>query len=101
MEENVAMNNVENASVSTSSSNDDMFTMLFKMVFVVLIGGLIVKLFKRVVNWFKENKRLRQEEKDRKDKEKFDELVEKKAQEKLDEILAKQVESKEEPEKKE
>lgn len=90
MNENV-MSNVENVSVSTNTSDDDMFTMLFKMVFIVLIGGLIVKLFKKAVNWFKEGKRLRREEKQRKESEELEKLVEKRAQEKLDELLANEV----------
>ncbi len=90
---NVAMDNVENTGVVTTSSDDNMVTMLLKLVFVVLIGGLVTKLVKRFINWVREGQRLRKEEKDRKDQKAFDELVDKKAQEKLDELLAKQVES--------
>lgn len=96
MEENVAMNNVENTGVVTTSSDDNMVTMLIKLVFVVLIGGLVTKLIKRFINWIREGQRLRKEEKDRKDQKTFDELVDKKAQEKLDELLAQQVEAKKE-----
>lgn len=95
MEENVNATNVENLSVS-SSSDDNMITMLIKLVFVVLIGGVVTKLIKKFVNYIKEGKRLRDEEKQRKNQKEFDELVEKKAQEKLDQLLAKDVESKEE-----
>lgn len=95
MEENVNATNVENLSVS-SSPDDNMITMLIKLVFVVLIGGVVTKLIKKFVNYIKEGKRLRDEEKQRKNQKEFDELVEKKAQEKLDTLLAKQVESKEE-----
>lgn len=95
MEENVNATNVENLSVS-SSPDDNMITMLIKLVFVVLIGGVITKLIKKFVNYIKEGNRLRQEEKDRKNQKEFDELVEKKAQEKLDELLAKDIETKEE-----
>lgn len=95
MEENVNATNVENLSVS-SSPDDNMITMLIKLVFVVLIGGVVTKLIKKFVNYIKEGKRLRDEEKQRKNQKEFDELVEKKAQEKLDQLLAKDVESKEE-----
>lgn len=93
MEENVNATNVENLSVS-SSPDDNMITMLIKLVFVVLIGGVVTKLIKKFVNYIKEGNRLRDEEKQRKNQKEFDELVEKKAQEKLDTLLAKQVESK-------
>lgn len=98
MDENLVTNNVENENsvVNNTSSEDSMFMMLFKMIVIVLIGGAIVKLFRRFVNWVKEGQRLRKEEKKRKQ----DELVEKKAQEKLDAWLAQEVEAKEESEKK-
>lgn len=92
MEENVNATNVENLSVS-SSPDDNMITMLIKLVFVVFIGGVVTKLIKKFVNYIKEGNRLRDEEKQRKNQKEFDELVEKKAQEKLDELLAQQVES--------
>lgn len=100
MEENVNATNVENLSVS-SSSDDNMITMLIKLVFVVLIGGVVTKLIKKFVNYIKEGKRLRDEEKQRKNQKEFDELVEKKAQEKLDALLAKQVEEAKSEEKEE
>lgn len=94
MDENIA-NTVDDVNVSTSSDDNSMMSFV-KLIVVVLIGGLIVKLFKKAVNWFKEGQRLRREEKDRKNQKEFEELVEKKAQEKLDSLLAKEVgESKE------
>ena len=108
MEENVVnndINNIENSNLTTNS-DDNMFTMLVRMVFVVILGGLIVKLFRKAVNWFKEGQRLRREEKDRKAQEKVNELIEKEAekkvQEKLDALLERQVkESEKDSEKKE
>lgn len=100
MEENVNAT-VENMSVSTANSSDDnTITMLIKLVFVVLIGGIVTKLIKKFVNYIKEGNRLRDEEKQRKSKKEFDELVEKKAQEKLDQLLAEDVKSKAESEEK-
>lgn len=94
MEDNL-VTNVENTGVTTTS-DDSMFAMLIKLVFVVLIGGLIVKSFRRFVDWIKDGQRLRREEKERKEQAKFDEMVEKKAQEKLDALLAEEIRSKEE-----
>ena len=99
MEENFVNNSTTDV-VTTSDSSDSMFTMLIKTVFVVVLGGLLVKLFRKAVNWFKEGQRLRREEAERKNKAAFDDLVEKKTQEKLDAILAEQVKAKEQSEEK-
>ena len=94
-ENNVTNNSVDNGYLSDSS--DSMFTSLIKLVFVVLIGGLVVKYFRKFVNWVKEGKRLREEDKKRKEDALIDALAEKKALEKVDAIMAQQV--KEESEK--
>lgn len=100
MEENI-VNNVENNGYSMSDNSDDsMFMSLLKLVFVVLIGGLVVKLIKKAKNWFKEGQRLRQEEKQRKEQAKFDAAVEEKAKEMLDTYLASKVEESEKDSKK-
>lgn len=99
---NVVDNIVNNSYVTPNGNDDSMFVMLFKTVVVVLIGGLIVKLFRRFVNWVKEGQRLRKAEKERKESAKFDEAVNKKSKELLDEYLASQVkESEKDSEKKE
>ena len=95
MEENTN-NVVENTGYDvTTNSNDSMAVMLVRTIVIVLIGGLIVKLVKRVVNWFKESKRLRKAEAERKREEELEKLAEKRAQQKLDELLADSVKEKE------
>lgn len=92
MDENNVVNSVNDGGYSvTTSSDDSMFTSLVKLLFVVVIGGLVVKCFKKFVNWVKDGQRLRREEKLRKEADKINELAEKKAQEKLDSLLAKEV----------
>lgn len=97
MEEN-NVTNVENTGyvVPSTNSDDSMFVMLVKTLVVVLLGGLITKLIKKFVNYIKEGQRLRREEKQRKETEEFEKMVEKKAQEKLDALLAEEIKSKEE-----
>lgn len=96
-ENNVTNNSVDNGYLSDSS--DSMLISLMKLVFVVLIGGLVVKYFRKFVNWVKEGKRLREEDKERKAEALIEVLAEKKAQEKVDAIMAQQVKEKEESEK--
>ena len=93
MEENNVVNVAEN--VSTSSSDDGLFLTIFKFLFMVLIGGMIVKAFKKAKNYFSENKRLREKERQEKEQAEFDRRVEEKAQEKLDAMLAAEVKSEE------
>lgn len=88
MEENF-VNSIDNSSSVTTS--DDPMLQFVRMVFVVVIGGLVIKYIKKFVNWLKEGQRLRREEKERKQKQVEDERVEQRAQELVDAMMAKQV----------
>lgn len=102
MEENFANNVVDQCVSNTDvvNSDDSMMLALMKLIFVVLIGGLFVKIFNKISKWFKENKRLRELENQRKADAAIEARAEKLAQQKIDELLAKQVESEKAPEKK-
>ena len=93
---NVVDNVVNNNSYTPNNSDDSMFVMLGKTILIVVIGGMIVKLFRRFVNWVKEGQRLRKEEKERKESAKFDEAVNAKSKQLLDDYLASQVKQSEE-----
>lgn len=93
MEENFANNIVDQVSNQdvVNSSDDSMMLALMKLVFVVIIGGLFVKMFNKISKWFKENKRLRELEHQRKEDAAIEARAEKIAQQKIDELLAKEV----------
>lgn len=92
MEENFANDIVNKVSdTDVNSSDDSMAIALMKLIFVVIIGGLFVSLFNRVTGWFKENKRLRDAERQRKADAELEARAEKLAMKKVDELLAKEV----------
>ena len=99
MEENTAEHNVTDCS-SLSTSSDSLFLVIAKTVLMMLIGGFIVKGVKRLCGYFRENKRLREQEKQKKEQEWFDKLVDQRAAEMFSDYLTKvEEESKKESEK--
>ena len=101
MEENTAMENVNDNGGSLSTSSDSLFLVIAKTVLMMLIGGLIVKGVKRLCGYFRENKRLREAEKQKKEQERFDKLVDQRAAEMFSDYLAKQAEESEKASEKE